>query len=66
MNSSYEAHSSIEDYDLVILGSGEGSKYLGWTFAKRGERVAVIDRKIHRRVLSEHSLPTKQKHHTQC
>jgi len=35
----------IEEYDLVILGSGEGSKYLAWTQAKRRQRVAVIERK---------------------
>lgn len=29
----------------MILGSGEGSKYLGWTLAKQGKRVAVIERK---------------------
>lgn len=36
---------SAEEYDLVILGSGEGSKYLAWTLAKQGQRVAVIERK---------------------
>lgn len=36
---------SPEDYDLVILGSGEGSKYVAWTLAKQGQRVAVIERK---------------------
>ncbi len=35
----------IEDYDLVILGSGAGSKLLAWTFAGRGQRVAAIERK---------------------
>jgi pyruvate/2-oxoglutarate dehydrogenase complex dihydrolipoamide dehydrogenase (E3) component len=35
----------IEDYDLVILGSGAGSKLLAWTFAGSGKRVAVIERK---------------------
>ena len=37
--------SDVEEYDCVILGSGEGSKYLGWTLAKQRKRVAVIDRK---------------------
>ncbi len=32
-------------YDLVILGSGEGGKYLAWTLAKQGKRVAVVERK---------------------
>jgi pyruvate/2-oxoglutarate dehydrogenase complex dihydrolipoamide dehydrogenase (E3) component len=35
----------IEDYDLVILGSGAGSKLLAWTFAGRNQRVAAIERK---------------------
>lgn len=35
----------IEDYDLVILGSGAGAKLLAWTFAERGQRVAAIERK---------------------
>ena len=35
---------SPEEYDLVILGSGEGSKYVAWTLAKQGERVAIIER----------------------
>jgi pyruvate/2-oxoglutarate dehydrogenase complex dihydrolipoamide dehydrogenase (E3) component len=37
--------SSLEEYDLVILGSGEGSKYLAWTAATQGKSVAVIERK---------------------
>src|SRR5271170_3952973 len=34
-----------EVYDLVILGSGAGSKLLAWTFAGRGQRVGVVERK---------------------
>lgn len=34
-----------EDYDLVILGSGTGTKLLAWTFAGRGQRVVTIERK---------------------
>jgi pyruvate/2-oxoglutarate dehydrogenase complex dihydrolipoamide dehydrogenase (E3) component len=34
-----------EVYDLLILGSGAGAKLLAWTFAGRGERVAVVERK---------------------
>jgi pyruvate/2-oxoglutarate dehydrogenase complex dihydrolipoamide dehydrogenase (E3) component len=34
-----------EEYDLVILGSGAGSKLAAWTFAAQGKRVAVIERK---------------------
>jgi pyruvate/2-oxoglutarate dehydrogenase complex dihydrolipoamide dehydrogenase (E3) component len=33
------------DYEFVILGSGEGSKYLAWTLAAEGKRVVVIERK---------------------
>ena len=45
MNPTPSSNQSIEEYDCVILGSGEGSKYLGWTLARQGKRVAVIDRK---------------------
>lgn len=34
-----------ENYNLLILGSGTGAKLLAWTFAGRGERVAVVERK---------------------
>src|SRR5499433_4239609 len=34
-----------EAYDLVILGGGTGSTIAAWTFAKQGQRVAVIERK---------------------
>ena len=36
---------SPEEYDLVILGSGEPGKYLAWTLAAQGRRVAIIERK---------------------
>lgn len=36
---------SPNEYDIVILGSGEGAKYVAWTFAKQGKHVAVIERK---------------------
>ena len=35
----------LEDYDVVILGSGAGSKLAAWTLAEQGKRVAVIERK---------------------
>jgi len=34
-----------EEYDLVIIGSGAGSKLSAWTFAARGQHVAVVERK---------------------
>ena len=37
--------SPVEEYDLVVLGSGEGSKYLAWTLAKEGQRVAVVEQR---------------------
>ena len=37
--------SSVETYDLVILGGGTGSTIAAWTFASQGQRVAVIERK---------------------
>src|SRR5215475_4374806 len=35
----------VEKYDLVVLGSGTGSKVAAWTFAGEGKRVALIERK---------------------
>src|SRR5580692_9207769 len=37
--------SNVEDYDLVILGSGAGGKLMAWTSAQKGQRVVVIERK---------------------
>src|SRR5437016_10969390 len=39
------AKTTIEDFDVVILGGGTGSTVAAWTFAGEGKRVAVIDRK---------------------
>src|ERR1700728_4608555 len=39
------ANAAPEQYDLVILGSGAGAKLSAWTFASRGQRVAVVERK---------------------
>jgi pyruvate/2-oxoglutarate dehydrogenase complex dihydrolipoamide dehydrogenase (E3) component len=38
-------NASPENYDLVILGSGEGGKYIAWTLAKQGQKAVVIERK---------------------
>lgn len=40
-----ESREQLENYDLLILGSGAGSKLLAWTFAGQGQRVAVVERK---------------------
>src|ERR1700682_3949135 len=37
--------SNAEEYDIVVLGSGEAGKYLAWTLASQGKRVAVIERR---------------------
>ena len=37
--------SQPEDYDLVVLGSGEGGKYLAWSQARKGFKAVVIERK---------------------
>ena len=34
----------IQRYEILILGSGEAGKYLAWTFAKAGRRVALVER----------------------
>jgi pyruvate/2-oxoglutarate dehydrogenase complex dihydrolipoamide dehydrogenase (E3) component len=34
-----------ERYDAVIIGSGEGGKYLAWHLAQSGERTAVVERR---------------------
>lgn len=37
--------SKLEEYDLVVLGSGEPGKYVAWTLAKKGKKAVVIERK---------------------
>jgi pyruvate/2-oxoglutarate dehydrogenase complex dihydrolipoamide dehydrogenase (E3) component len=34
-----------EEFDLVVLGSGEGGKYIAWTQGREGKRVAMIERR---------------------
>jgi pyruvate/2-oxoglutarate dehydrogenase complex dihydrolipoamide dehydrogenase (E3) component len=34
-----------ERFDAVVLGSGEGGKYLAWHLAQSGQRVAVVERR---------------------
>src|SRR6202790_2452506 len=41
-----EVHmADVEEYDVLVLGSGEAGKYIAWTLAKQGKRTAVIERK---------------------
>ena len=35
----------VEEYDLLILGSGAAGKLLSWTLAKKGMKTAAIERK---------------------
>jgi pyruvate/2-oxoglutarate dehydrogenase complex dihydrolipoamide dehydrogenase (E3) component len=37
--------SVVEEYDVVILGSGAPGKLLAWTLASQGKRLAVIERR---------------------
>ena len=37
--------SEPEDYDLVVLGSGEAGKYIAWTLAKQDQRAIVVERR---------------------
>jgi pyruvate/2-oxoglutarate dehydrogenase complex dihydrolipoamide dehydrogenase (E3) component len=37
--------SQPDHYDMLILGSGEGGKYLAWHMAQSGQRTAVVERK---------------------
>ena len=34
-----------ENYDIVVLGTGEGAKFEAWTAAKQGKRVAIVEHK---------------------
>jgi len=47
---------NIEEYDLVILGSGTGGTIAAWTFASNGQRVAVIEPQICRWLVSEYRV----------
>ncbi|MGC2661353.1 MAG: FAD-dependent oxidoreductase [Bryobacteraceae bacterium] len=41
----HEDTSTPDDFEFVVLGSGEGAKYIAWTLAKQGKRVATVERK---------------------
>ncbi len=34
----------IEEYDIVVLGSGEGGKFIAWSFGAEGKRSVVVER----------------------
>src|SRR5580698_3989222 len=37
--------SNVENYDLLILGSGAAGKLISWTLAGQGMKTAVVERK---------------------
>jgi pyruvate/2-oxoglutarate dehydrogenase complex dihydrolipoamide dehydrogenase (E3) component len=37
--------SDIEQFEILVLGSGEAGKYLAWTMAKAGHRTAMVERR---------------------
>ena len=40
------ATENIENYDILVIGSGEAGKYLAWTMAGEGHRTAVVERSL--------------------
>jgi pyruvate/2-oxoglutarate dehydrogenase complex dihydrolipoamide dehydrogenase (E3) component len=34
----------IQSYDIVVIGSGEGGKYVAWNLAAQGRKVVVVER----------------------
>ncbi|AXC15827.1 PF00070 family, FAD-dependent NAD(P)-disulfide oxidoreductase [Acidisarcina polymorpha] len=41
----YSTGSQAEEFDVLILGSGEAGKYLSWTLGGDGKRVALVERR---------------------
>jgi pyruvate/2-oxoglutarate dehydrogenase complex dihydrolipoamide dehydrogenase (E3) component len=37
---------NTEQYQNIVIGSGEGGKYLAWNLAKKGQKTAVVERKL--------------------
>lgn len=36
----------MEQYEILIIGSGEAGKYLAWTLAQAGRRTALVERRL--------------------
>jgi pyruvate/2-oxoglutarate dehydrogenase complex dihydrolipoamide dehydrogenase (E3) component len=36
--------SSVENYDILVIGTGEAGKYLAWTMAGEGHRTVAVER----------------------
>lgn len=54
------SESSVKKYDVVVLGSGEGGKFVAWTLARQGKKVAVIERRYIGGSCPEYCLPSQQ------
>ena len=37
---------TTEQYEVLVIGSGEAGKYLAWTWSKEGHRTALVERKM--------------------
>ncbi len=37
--------SNVEQFEILVLGSGEAGKYLAWTMAKEGRHTALVERR---------------------
>src|SRR5689334_3666998 len=40
------ATENMENYDILVIGSGEAGKYLAWTMSAEGHRTAVVERRL--------------------
>jgi pyruvate/2-oxoglutarate dehydrogenase complex dihydrolipoamide dehydrogenase (E3) component len=40
-----QANPEIQQYDVLVLGSGEAGKYLAWTMAAAGKKTALVERR---------------------
>jgi flavin-dependent dehydrogenase len=52
--------SQAERYDAVVVGSGEGGKYLAWHLAQGGEEDRRGRTPLDWWLLSQHQLPSQQ------
>ena len=56
---------STESYENVVIGSGEGGKYLAWHLAQSGQRTAVVERRwIGGSCPNVNCLPSKNEIHS--
>ena len=56
--------SQPEEYDVVVLGSGEAGKYIAWTMAKEGKRTVLIERK-YVGGSPQHRMSSEQEYHSE-